>query len=147
MMHQGENMKLQTAALCMLVFLLGAAPAVWAQGNSTLDNRSSPSGPRLPNNARFGIPTGIARVYQNYLYGVVSKMKPGALVLVKTKFGVPSTIHVNKKTKYVRNGKRSTLDALKAGDQVYVDVKTNKKTGEMLAKKVVSGLGATGGTS
>ncbi|MGH9469035.1 MAG: hypothetical protein ACRD1N_01675 [Terriglobia bacterium] len=142
-------MQRKTVLLCALAVALSIAPGARAQSSnqSATENRSSPSGPRLPNNARFGIPTGIARVYQNYLYGVVSKTEPGALVLVKTKFGVPSTIHVDKKTKYVRNGKRSTLGAIKAGDQVYVDLKTNKKTGDMLAKKVVSGIGATGGTS
>ncbi len=81
--------------------------------------------------------------YQNYFYGVITKINPKALVLGKTKVGVPQTIELSKKTKYVRNGKRSSLGKLHVGDMVYIDLKTNKKTGVMLALKVVSGLDAT----
>ena len=38
------------------------------------------------------------------------------------------------------DGKASTYDKLKVGDSMYVDVDTDKKTGELTAKKVVSGV-------
>lgn len=117
--------------------VLTASPA-WAQHGST---------PKPPNNNGFGIPTAIARAYQDYLYGVVSKISSKELVLAKTKYGTPQTIKLNQKTKYVRNGKHSSLSQLKTGDPVYVDVKTDKKTGDMLARKVVSGINVTGGPS
>lgn len=140
-------MRLSVILSAFLGVALLSVPAAWAQQTNGNDNRSSPAGPTLPNNDRFGIPTGIARVYQDYLYGVVAKAGPDGLVLDKTEFGVPKTIQVNKKTKYIRNGKHSTLNQLKPGDQVYVDVKKDKKTGTMLAKKVISGIGVTGGPS
>lgn len=123
----------------VFAILVGAALAVspaWAQHRSK---------PRSPNNNGFGDPSAIARSYQNYLYGVISKVGPKELVLAKTKYGTPQTIQLNEKTKYIHNGKSGSLSQLKTGDQVYVDVKTEKKTGEMLARKVVSGIGPTGG--
>ncbi len=140
-------MRLKVIPSTLLGVALLIAPAAWAQYTNGSDTPSSPAGPTLPNNDRFGNPNGIARNYQDYLYGVVAKAGPSGLVLDKTKFGVPQTIQVNKKTKYIRNGKPSTLNQLKAGDQVYVDVKKDKKKGTMLAKKVISGMGATGGPS
>lgn len=81
--------------------------------------------------------------YQDYFYGVIKKVTPVELVLVKTKVGVPQTIRLTKKTKYVSNGKRSSRTKLATGEMVYVDIKTDKKTGVMTARKVVSGLDAT----
>lgn len=125
--------------LCTAILggILAASPA-WAQHGST---------PKAPNNNGFGIPTAVARAYQDYLYGVVSKISSKDLVLTKTKYGTPQTIKLNQKTKYIRNGKHSSLSQLKTGDPVYIDVKTDKKTGDMLARKVVSGIGVTGGPS
>jgi hypothetical protein len=100
----------------------------------------STDAPSRPETGRFGDPTGIARKYQNYLYGVIKKIAKDEMVLEKTRFGIDTTIKLLPKTKYVYNEKRSTLKELKVGDQVYVDVKTDKKTGEMTAKKIVSGM-------
>ena len=93
--------------------------------------------------ARFGNPTSIARVFQDYLYGVIKKIEAQELVLDKTKFGIEQTIKLEPKTKYIHDGKPSTWDRLKVGDQVYVDLKKDKKAGDLIAKKVVSGVGAT----
>lgn len=98
---------------------------------------------RLPQKAdtgRFGDPTGIAREYQTYLYGVIKKISKDEIVLEKTKFGVDTTVKLLLKTKFIRDRKPGDFEQLKVGDQVYVDVKTDKKTGEMSAKKVVSGI-------
>jgi hypothetical protein len=93
-----------------------------------------------PDGGRFGNPTSIGRALQGDLYGVVKSVKDGEIVLDKTKFGVDETIKLEPKTKYVRDGKSSSLDTLKVGDPVYVDVKTDKKTKVMTAKKVTSGV-------
>jgi hypothetical protein len=125
----------RTGMIIATTFLACAAACpAWAQRTS---------GPEEPNNARFGDPGSIGMNYQDYFYGVIGKIKPGALVLDKTKVGIPQTVQLSKKTKYVRNGKKSSFDKLKIGDMVYIDVKTNKKTGAMLARKVVSGMNAT----
>ena len=100
--------------------------------------------PIKADNARFGDPTSIARVYQDYLYGVIKKIGKDEMVLEKTKFGVDQTLILNSKTKYIQDGKPASHDGLEVGDKVWVDVKTKKKTGELLAKKVVTGLMPTG---
>jgi hypothetical protein len=100
--------------------------------------------PIKTDNARFGDPTSIARVYQDYLYGVIKKIDKDEMVLEKTKFGVDQTLVLNSKTKYIRDGKPAAQDLLKVGDKVWVDVKTKKKTGEIIAKKVVTGVMPTG---
>ena len=96
-----------------------------------------------PENARFGNPTSIGRGLQGDLYGVVKSVKDGELVLDKTKFGVDQTVKLEPKTKYVRDGKSSSFDKIQIGDPVYVDVKTDKKTKVMTARKITSGVVAT----
>ena len=108
-----------------------AAPAAFAQSDKE---------PPKPANARFGNPTSVERHLQDYLYGMVKQIGEKELVLDKTKFGIDQTIQVDAKTKYVRDGNPSTLAELKVGDTVYVDVKTNKKTGDMSARKIISGI-------
>ncbi|MGH9431909.1 MAG: hypothetical protein ACRD3T_10230 [Terriglobia bacterium] len=128
-------MKIKLALLvALLISLAGAPPQLRAQQTNQ---------PPTPDTVRFGNPTAIARVYQGYLYGVIQKKDNQELVLVKTKYGVPQTIKLDKKTKYVYNGKPGAFAQLQLGEDVYVDVKKNKKTGEMLAKKVVTGIGVT----
>jgi hypothetical protein len=96
--------------------------------------------PQKPENARFGDPTGIARQYQGFISGVIKKIGKDEMTLTKTRFGVDTTIKLLSKTKYVYNNKPGKLDDLKVGDLVFVDAKTNKKTGDMSAKKVVGGI-------
>ena len=96
--------------------------------------------PVTSSTGRFGDASAIARKYQDYLYGVIKEKNPNELVLTKTKFGVEQTFKLNKKTKFTLDGKASTYDKLKVGDGVYIDVDTDKKTGEMTARKVVAGV-------
>lgn len=103
------------------------------------------SEPAAPDNGRFGNPNAYARNYQDYLYGVITKIDASALVLDKTKFGIPETIRLMPKTKYIRDQKRSSLQQLRPGDMVYIQTKKDKKTGDLIAKKVVSGIGVTSG--
>lgn len=96
--------------------------------------------PERPQNARFGDPTGIARQYQGFISGVIKKINKDEMTLEKTRFGVDTTIKLLSKTKYVYNDKPGKFDDLKVGDLVFVDAKTDKKTGDKSAKKVVGGV-------
>jgi hypothetical protein len=96
--------------------------------------------PIAPNNGRFGDSSAIGRKLQGNIYGVVKKIDEKEITLDKTKFGVDTSIRLDSRTKYVRDKKPSSIDKLKIGDSVYVDVKTEKKTGAMTAKRVVSGM-------
>ena len=93
-----------------------------------------------PETARFGDPTSTARAYQDYLYGVIKNLDKNELVLDKTKFGIDQSVKLDAKTKYLRDGKPSSWDRLAVGDQIWVDVKTDRKSGEMTAKKVLTGV-------
>jgi len=96
--------------------------------------------PIVSDTGRFGDPTSIARKYQGFQYGVLKAKNPNELILTQTKFGVDQSFKLNKKTKFVQDGKASLLGNLKVGDRLYVDADTDKKTGVMTAKKVVSGV-------
>jgi len=96
--------------------------------------------PIVSDTGRFGDATSIARKYQDYLYGVVKEVNPNELILTKTKFGVEQAFKLNKKTKFIQDDKPSSFDKLKVGDRIYVDVDKDKKTGDLIAKKVVSGV-------
>ena len=99
--------------------------------------------PAKPETARFGDPSSTARIYQTYLYGVIKQISASEMVLEKTKFGIDQAFKLEPKTKYLHDGKPAAHDRLKVGDQVWVDVKKNKKTGDMIAKKVVTGVAFT----
>jgi hypothetical protein len=77
--------------------------------------------------------------YQGYRYGVVKSLNKDAMVLTKTDAGVDETFKFNKKTKFLHDGKASSLDAVKLGDKVWVDASQDKKTGDLIARKVLSG--------
>jgi len=88
---------------------------------------------------RFGNPTGTGRGYQNFLYGVIKKIDTNEILLTKTKFGVDQNVRLEAKTKVISNNRPSSRDKLKVGDPVFVDYRKNKKTGELIAKKVIIG--------
>jgi hypothetical protein len=89
--------------------------------------------------ARFGDPTGTARRYENFLYGVIKTIDANGMVLEKTKFGTDQTFKFQPKTKFIHDNKPSSRQDLKVGDKVWVDVQQEKKTGDLYAKKVVTG--------
>ena len=125
--------------MCAALLMMGAvAFPAWAQQAGMRQTNSTPA-----QTGRFGNPSIFAMNYQNYFFGVIAKIEPHALVLDKTKVGVPQTIHLMRKTKYIRNKKKSSLSKLKVGDMVYIDLKTAKKSGDMYALKVISGMSAT----
>ena len=90
--------------------------------------------------ARYGDPTGTARKYQNLLYGVIKTLDANGMVLEKTKSGIDQTFRFQPKTKFIHDDKPSSREDLKVGDQVYVDVHEDKKTGDLYAKKVITGI-------
>jgi hypothetical protein len=77
--------------------------------------------------------------YKGLIYGIVKSLNEDAVVLTKTNAGVDQTFKFNKKTKFIHDGKGSSLESLKLGDQVWVDVREDKKTGDFMARKVVTG--------
>jgi hypothetical protein len=121
------NILMTTVVLTACVAMLGAAP-------------QSDKQPIVSSTGRFGDPNSVARKYQNYLFGIVKEVNPNEVILAKTKYGVDQAFKFNKKTKFTQDGKPSTFDKLKVGEGVYIDVDTDKKTGELTAKKVVSGV-------
>ena len=118
---------LMAAALAASVATLVAAP-------------QSDKQPIVSSTGRFGDPTSIAIKYRDYLYGIVKEVDANQVVLSKTKFGVDQPFKFTKKTKFLLDGKPSTYDKIKVGEGVFIDVDTDKKTGEQLAKKVVCGV-------
>ena len=78
--------------------------------------------------------------YTGLRYGVVKSVNKDEIVLTKTDAGMDETFKFTKKTKFVLDGKSSTLDSVKVGDKVWVDAHQDKKTGALTARKVVSGV-------
>lgn len=124
-------MKARTILAAVLV-VTGCSVAVWAQ--------RADSAPAPPSNARFGDPSITAPNFQDYHYGVVKSISGSSLICDKTEFGDGQPFRIEKKTKFIYDGKPSAAGDLKAGDKVWVRIRTDKRTGEMTALKVVSGL-------
>jgi hypothetical protein len=122
-----RNILMTIATLAACVAMLAAAPQTEKQ-------------PIVSSTGRFGDPNSVAQKYRNYLFGIVKEVNPNEVILAKTKYGVDQAFKFNKKTKFTQDGKPSTFDKLKVGEGVYVDVETDKKTGELTAKKVISGV-------
>ncbi len=121
---------------CVLAFLVGltAASVFSAQQNK----------PPKAGTARFGDPTSTAQHLQDYIYGVVKKVEKDKLVLDKTEFGDDQPFRLEPKTKYVYDGNPGKLQDLKTGDKVFVQIKRDKKTGDMIARRVVTGVPSGG---
>ena len=92
--------------------------------------------------ARFGTPDDGSRAFQDYLYGVVKSISKTEMVLDKTALGDEQVFFLSPKTKYIQDGKPSSLENLKVGDKVWVDRKKNK-AGDMLARRVITGVEPT----
>ncbi|HEX5410603.1 MAG TPA: hypothetical protein VFZ27_01940 [Terriglobia bacterium] len=113
--------------------LLGSSLAAGAQVYQ------SPAAPGAAGRLENAISVG--GKYQNYIYGVVKKIGKDQIILDKTRYGDDQVFKLEHKTKFVDNGKRSTLAALKAGDMVWIDAKVDKKTNDKTAKQVITGIG------
>jgi hypothetical protein len=110
-----------------------AAGQVWAQVYQSTDS------PGAAGRLEDGI--SVAGKYQNYIYGVVKKIGKDQIILDKTLFGDGQVFKLERNTRFVDNGKRSTKANLKVGDMVWIDANIKKKTNEKIARKVVTGVG------
>lgn len=133
-----ELMKVKTICVPISAFLVSllVAGIGWAQ---VVQSPNAPGATRRWENA-----ISLAGKYQNYVYGVVKKIGKNKLILNKTRFGNDQAFMLDHGTKFVHNGKRSTLAMLKVGDMVWVDAKLNKKKHERIARKVITGIGPKG---
>jgi hypothetical protein len=122
----------------ILAILMATGATLVAAGSLTAQ-----TDPSKPQTARFGNPTSIARNLQGYVYGVVKKIGDHELILDKTEFGDNQVFKLEPKTKFIHDGKASSLADLKTGQGVWIDLKREKKTGELIAKKVVTGVDPT----
>jgi len=120
-----------TAALLLIAPLTLAPSPAWGQ---RADDSPSP-----PQNGRFGDPTLTGRNLQNFVYGVIKSVGPSEVVCDKTEFGDNQPFKLEKKTKFFRDTVASTPDALKVGDQAWIKIRKDKKTGDLVALVVVTG--------
>jgi hypothetical protein len=123
-------MKLRNILLCAFLGCLARVP-----------NTSAQTEPAKPGEPRFGNATSTGRALQDYVYGVIKHIDKEGLIVDKTPFGEGQNFKLDRKTKFVHDGKPSTFEGLKVGDKVWIDVKMEKKSGEMIANKVVTGVG------
>ena len=134
-------MKARTAIVAMLLASASAVPVNTTQQPGQEPNQpgraDAPSQP--PDNGRFGDPTDTARNLQNYVYGVVKSIQPKEMICDRTEFGDDQPFILDKKTKFLRDGKASDATDLKAGDKVWVKIRKEKKTGDLVALRVVAG--------
>lgn len=128
---------MNTKAIKVLIYsLLGTVLATglaWAQVYQSTD------APGVAGRLEDAI--SVAGKYQNYIYGVVKKIEKDQIIVDKTRFGNGQVFKLKHNTRFVDNGKRSTLSALKVGDMVWIDAKIKHKTDEKIAKKVIKGVG------
>lgn len=120
-----------------MLFCLLTVESGWAQ------IYQSPGSPGAAGRLESAISTG--GKYQDYIYGVVKKIGKNELILDKTVYGNDQVFKLQHNTKFIHNGKHSTLAHLKVGEMVWIDAKVKKKTDEKIARKVVTGLASTGG--
>ena len=129
-------MKLRIILVGLVIGLVGfAAPSAAQRGN-----RGSSGGGYGPLGISSSGTDTAGNKYQDYLYGIVKELNKDAMVLTGTKAGTDQTFKFNKKTKFIRDGKDSSLKSLKLGDEVWVDVDEDKKTGDLVARKVITGV-------
>ncbi|HUI42488.1 MAG TPA: hypothetical protein VL523_11020 [Terriglobia bacterium] len=125
-------MKARFAIIIAAVMMAVSVPAARAQ--------RADQPPSRPDNGRFGDPTETARNLQGFVYGVVKTIGPSEIVCDKTEFGDGQAFKLDKKTKFYRDGQPGSASDLKAGDDVWVKIHKDKKSGEMTALRVVSGM-------
>lgn len=128
-----QHLVLITLVLGLIGFAVPAAAQRGNRGGSSNEPESTPLG------VQHVAPNAGAK-YEEMKFGILKECSKDGLVLSKTQAGVDVTYKFDKKTKFIRDGKSSKLAALKAGDEVWVDADQNKKTGDLIAHKVVSGV-------
>jgi hypothetical protein len=126
--------KLQIILVALVIGLVEfAAPATAQRGKSAGDPEGSALGVQH-------IAPNAGSKYADFLCGTVKDVSKDELVLTKTQMGEDQSFRFTKKTKFILDGKDSSLDSVHLGDKVWVDVEKDKKTGELFARKVVAGV-------
>lgn len=124
--------------------ILGAFITILAMFSAGLgqehDSRRSSAEAPKQGTARFGDPTSTARAYQGYKLGIIKEIKPNEVILDKTPYGDGQPFKLTPKTKFILDGEKSDVSHLQVGDQVFVNAKLNKKTGELTAEVIAWGL-------
>jgi hypothetical protein len=136
-MESGTAVTMKTKTISILIYSL--LVSTLAAGQVFAQVYHSPEAPGAT--GQPGDIISMAGKYQNYIYGIVKKIGKDQIILDKTRFGDGQVFRLERKTKFIDNGKRSTLAQLKVGDMVWIDAKIKKKTNEKIAKKVVTGVG------
>ena len=125
----------RTIVSVLVLCLLGiASPSIAQRGGhaaSEVGDNSLPASPAGKGTA--------GNNYADFRYGVIKAIGTNEIVLTKTASGLDETFKLNKKTKFIHDGKISSPDSVKVGDKVWVDAHLDKKTGDSMARKVVSG--------
>ncbi len=137
-MRGGNRKFMKTRAL----FACGILGCVLVAGNGWAQVIQSPNAPDASGRLENAI--SIGGNYQNYIYGVIKKIDKNELILDKTSYGNDQAFKLQHNTKFIRDGKRSSLAKLKVGDMVWIDAKLKKKTEEKIARKVITGVASTG---
>ena len=121
------------AALVVGVLCLASPCMAQRSGHaaSEVGDNSLPAGPAGKGTA--------GNNYADFRYGAIKSISPSEIVLTKTASGLDETFKLNKKTKFIHDGKNSSPDSVKVGDKVWVDAHLDKKTGDSIARKIVSG--------
>jgi len=134
--------KLQMILVALVIGLMGFAASSVAQKGRGSSEGGAGAGPLgVASNG-----TGTAgNKYQDFVYGVVKQLNKDAMVLTKTQYGRTQydsdpTFKFNNKTKFIHDGKDGSLDSLHLGDKVWVDAREDKKTGDLIARKVITGV-------
>jgi hypothetical protein len=122
--------------MALVLSLLGCAGSSLAQRGGRGGGEGGGAGPL---EARSNGAGTAGDKLKDYVYGVVKTLNKDTMVLTKTNSGVDETFTFEKKTKFIRDGKDSSLESLKMGDQVWVDARKDKKTSDLIARKVISG--------
>jgi hypothetical protein len=117
--------------LIAIVSFAGSASAQRGEKGAGDPESSAPGGLHAPNPASK---------YKNLFFGTVKEVNNDGLVLTKTQAGVDQSFKFNKKTKFLVDGKEASLTSVHLGDSVWVDVDKNKRTGELIARKVMGGV-------
>jgi hypothetical protein len=120
------------ASLTGVALFTASAIAQRGRGGSAAGEPTPMSVPHIAPNA--------GSKYEGYLYGVIKSLTKDEMVLTKTQVGSDQTFKFIKKTKFTHDGKASTLESLKTGDEVWVDADPDKKSGDFIARKVVTGV-------
>jgi hypothetical protein len=121
----------------LLITIFTVTATCLAQGTSHQVTTSDP--PKLET-GRYGNPTSTARAYQHFKLGTVTEISKDELAIDKTPYGEHQWFKITPKTKFLQDGQVSDVSQLKAGENIFIDVKPNKKTGELVLITVAWGV-------